>query len=193
MIKVAVTGNIASGKSTVCEIIADLGFPFVSCDHLAHQVLELPKVIQALSQYDVVDSSGQISRSKLGKLVFGNPKIKTQLENITHPLIFAEVDKFSETNKNEDLVFVEVPLLFEVSAEARFDVIILVYTNDDIRLVRLMQRNKLTKDAALARIKAQQSQDDKVSKSTHVIYNNDNPSDLVTQIRVILEKYNKGA
>lgn len=189
MLKVAVTGNIASGKSTVCKIIAALDYPFASCDSFAHRVLKLPMVIQALSHYDVLDHFGKISRKKLGKLAFTNPKVKSELEKITHPLIFAEIDKFFESHQQANLAFVEVPLLFEVDAADQFDIVILVYANDDIRLARLMQRNGLSKPAALARINSQMNQNLKVPKSTHVIYNNDdNPNHLEAAIKTILEK-----
>lgn len=187
MQKIAITGNIAAGKSTVCKIIASMGYPLISCDDIAHDVLELPVLIQAFRRYGVVEND-RINRSKLGKLVFADPAIKADLEDSTHPLIFEELSKFFECCKDKDMAFVEIPLLFETATQDQFDVIILVYTNDDIRTKRLMQRNGCTKDEANARINSQLSQDSKVPKSTFVIYNNDdNPAGIKSQIQNILK------
>ena len=190
MLKAAITGNIAAGKSKVCRYLEKMGYAIVSADHIAHDVINSPSVIEGFADYDVFDSSGTIDRSKMGKLVFANSILRKKLEAIMHPLIRVQINEFFQSHSDEDIVFAEIPLLFETGTEDQYDIVILVYTDDDIRLKRLMLRDNLSESEALARMKSQQSQDDKAKKATHVILNNEDDGDLSSQIFAILINYN---
>lgn len=173
MISIAIVGNIASGKSTVENVLRKKGYKVFDSDIIAHEVLEdlSEKILEAFKDYDI-SKNGRISRQKLGALVFDDKNLKEKLENIVHPEIKDRLKKIFEENKLEKYIFVSIPLLFEVGWRNLFDKILFIYTEDKIRLNRLMQRNNFTKDEALARIKSQLPQEEKVKVSDFIINNN---------------------
>lgn len=173
MISIAIVGNIASGKSTVENVLRKKGYKVFDSDIIAHEVLEdlSEKILKAFKDYDISEN-GKISRQKLGALVFKDKNLKEKLENIVHPEIKDRLKKIFEENKLEKYIFVSIPLLFEVGWRNLFDKILFIYTEDKIRLNRLMQRNNFTKDEALARIKSQLPQEEKVKVSDFIINNN---------------------
>ena len=173
MISIAIVGNIASGKSTVENVLRKKGYKVFDSDIIAHEVLEdlSEKILEAFKDYDISEN-GKISRQKLGALVFDDKNLKEKLENIVHPEIKDRLKKIFEENKLEKYIFVSIPLLFEVGWRNLFDKILFIYTEDKIRLNRLMQRNNFTKDEALARIKSQLPQEEKVKVSDFIINNN---------------------
>lgn len=173
MISIAIVGNIASGKSTVESVLRKKGYKVFDSDIIAHEVLDdlSEKILEAFKDYDVSEN-GKISRQKLGALVFDDKNLKEKLENIVHPEIKDRLKKIFEENKLEKYIFVSIPLLFEVGWRNLFDKILFIYTEDKIRLNRLMQRNNFTKDEALARIKSQLPQEEKVKVSDFIINNN---------------------
>lgn len=173
MISIAIVGNIASGKSTVENVLRKKGYKVFDSDIIAHEVLDdlSEKILEAFKGYDILEN-GKISRQKLAALVFDDKNLKEKLENIVHPEIKDRLKKIFEENKLEKYIFVSIPLLFEVGWRNLFDKILFIYTEDKIRLNRLMQRNNFTKDEALARIKSQLPQEEKVKVSDFIINNN---------------------
>lgn len=173
MISIAIVGNIASGKSTVENVLRKKGYKVFDSDIIAHEVLDdlSEKILEAFKDYDISEN-GRISRQKLGAIVFNDKNLKEKLENIVHPEIKDRLKKIFEENKLEKYIFVSIPLLFEVGWRNLFDKILFIYTEDKIRLNRLMQRNNFTKDEALARIKLQLPQEEKVKVSDFIINNN---------------------
>ena len=188
MLKVAITGNIASGKTAVQKILETNGFAVLDSDIAAHRLLDdNSAVIEAFKNFDILDN-GKISRDKLGKIVFNNENLLQKLNGIIHPQVRAKIEKFFEENKDKNIVFVSIPLLFECGMENMFDKIILVKTPDNIRLERLIKRNGYTKDYALKRIACQISQDEKVSKADFVIDNGGEIEDLTHQVSTLVQK-----
>lgn len=175
MISIAVVGNIASGKSTVEDILRKKGYKVFDTDIIAHEVLKdlSEKIIVAFKDFDI-SQNGVISRKKLGDVVFNNKNLKETLEKIVHPEIKNRINRIFEENKSEKYVFVSIPLLFEVGWRNLFDKILFIYTEDEIRLNRLMQRNNFTKEEALARTKSQLPQEEKAIAADFVIENNHN-------------------
>ena len=187
MIKVAIVGNIASGKSEVEKILSIRGYKVADCDKIAHTLLENNiQVINAFKNYDILES-GKIAREKLGKLVFSHPELKKELENIIHPQVQDAIKKFFENNKTEKITFVAVPLLFEVGLENLFDKIIFVYANDKIRLKRLIERNNYSEEYAKIRLNSQLPQEEKISKSDFVIYNEKSLANLEKEVDDLLK------
>lgn len=171
MLKVALVGNIASGKSTVEKALQTSGYVVLDTDKVCHELLTCDEVSKEFSSFDVFEN-GIISREKLGKLVFANVELKKRLEDILYPMVRLRIAEFFEQYNAESLVFVAIPLLFEAGMVDLFDKIVFVYCDDDIRLKRLTARNNYTEEYAKIRMDAQQSQDEKIKKSDYVIYNN---------------------
>lgn len=141
MIKVALTGNIASGKTTVQSILERYGYKVLDTDKTAHVLLdELEEIKEAFADFDIVEN-GKVSRSRLGQIVFDSPGLKKKLEDIIHPAVKRKILEFFEENKNEDLVFTGIPLLFESGMQNIFDKSLLIYTDDNLREKRLISRN----------------------------------------------------
>ena len=165
MIKVAVVGNIASGKSEFEKYLYKKGFVIFDTDIMAHDILiDKPEVSQAFSDYDVFEY-GRLSREKLGQLVFNDNDLKSKLESIVHPLILENIENVFKTYNDEEYVFISVPLLFEAGWQNLFDKIIFIKTDDDIRLKRLIERNGYDKDYAKKRLDSQMPQDEKIKNA----------------------------
>lgn len=169
MLKIAITGNIASGKSEVEKIIAQ-DFPVFDADKIAHKFL------------------GNVDRRALGEKVFSDPVVRKKLEEYIHPKVKDEILKiFCESQ--DKYVFVSIPLLFETGFDKLFDKIIFVQCDDKLRLERLMKRNNFTKEQALKRMNAQMPQDDKINKSDFVIHNNSTKEELAEQVNELLNNF----
>lgn len=168
MLKIAITGNIAAGKSEVEKIIAQF-FSVYDADKIAHKFL------------------GNIDRRALGEKVFSDPVERKKLEDYIHPKVKDEIIKiFSETK--DKYVFVSIPLLFETGFDKLFDKILFVQCNDELRLERLMKRNNFTKEQALKRMNSQMPQEKKIAKSDYVIHNNSTKEDLQSQVLDFVKK-----
>ena len=189
MIKFALCGNIASGKSTVQKLLENQGYRVLDTDKVAHELLTVnnSELFLEFKKFDVFEN-GEFSREKLGKLVFTNKEIKQKLENILHPQIREKIKEFFEQNQNEKYLFVGIPLLFEANMTDLFDKIIFIYADDDIRLKRLLYRNGYSVEYAKARLNSQMRQEEKTQKSDYVINNNGSIEELNVNIIKLFEQ-----
>ena len=183
MLKIAITGNIAAGKTQVEKILANQ-FKVFDTDKIAHEKLNDLKEFYG---YDVF-TNGIVDRKKLGELVFNNPELKIKLENIIHPLVKEEVLKIFAENKDENIIFISVPLLFETDFYKLFDKILFVAADENIRLERLKKRNNISKEEALLRIRAQMSQEEKIKRADFIIENNSTPEDLEKKVLIFIRE-----
>jgi len=188
MLKIALTGNIAAGKSLVENQFQSFGIDVIDADKIAHEVLG--EKIQLLQKFfgEEIIKQGQISREKLAQIVFSDSKKKQKLEKIIHPEVRKRIAEFCE---GKDIAIASIPLLFEVSWESDFDCVILVISKDNLRLKRLMERNNLTKEQAKTRINAQMSQGDKIKKADFVIDNNGSREETFEQVKQIYDILNR--
>lgn len=191
MLKVGITGNIAAGKSLVEKILREKSFIVLDTDDIAHKLLKdrdvITEIVAAFPGLDIFERS-EISRLKLGRIVFNSSTHRKKLENILHPLIIDEIEMFFERMEKQGakVAFVAVPLLYEAGLENLFDKIVLIYADDNIRLERLVNRNNLTKENAKNRLNIQMSQDEKIHLVNFVIFNNKTLKELQQEIDALI-------
>ena len=169
---IGITGGIASGKSNVCKVIKELGYPVIDCDEITRRNYEINgkiyKVVLERFGNEFLLDDGNINRKKLGKLVFTNSSAKMLLNSITHPIIKQEL--LTEIAKYSDgLVFVEIPLLYEAKFETLCDKIICVFLSQKYQVERLMEREGIDEDYALQKIHSQMDLYMKKSLADYVI------------------------
>ena len=193
MKKIAITGNIASGKSQVEKILLSYGYKVADTDKINHFILAsdlsaINEIKNAFAEDDILDENLNISREKLGKIIFSVGWKKIKLEEILHKRISEKVEEFYKENSKEKFVFVSIPLLFETKQENSFDKIIFVSADYDVRLNRLIQRNGYTEQYAKTRIASQMKEDEKIKKSDYIIYNNSDLISLRKQVDSVLKQ-----
>ena len=189
---IGITGGIASGKSTVTNFLRQKGFQVVDADALVHQ-LQKPggRLYQVLVQHfgqDIVSENGELNRPLLASLIFSNPD-EREWSRITQGEIIREElatlrNQFAQT---EEIFFMDIPLLFEQDYSAWFDETWLVYVDRDVQVERLMKRDQLSKDEAESRLAAQWPLEKKKDLASHVLENNGNQDQLLTQVVSLLE------
>ena len=187
MLKVAIVGNIASGKSTVENFLAEKNFCVFDTDKISHEILKKnsEKIIETFKNFEILEN-GKISRKKLGNLVFFDENLRKKLENIIYPKLRENLLQIFSENEDKKFVFISIPLLFEVGWFDLFDKILFVKTDDKIRLERLMNRNDLSQKEAQARIDAQMPQEEKEKKSDFIICNNADIQFLQNQLEAFI-------
>ena len=195
MYRIGLTGSIATGKSTVTNMLKELGAFVIDCDKTAREVVAsgtrgLAKIEAAFGK-DAVAADGSMDRVYIGDLVFRNPEMKKRLENILFPLIFEALDEELLRLEREGatpVVFLDMPLLYEVKYDSYVDEVWLVYVPFEVQLSRLMKRNGYTKEEALLRIHSQISVDKKKSLAQQVIDNSGTLEDTKKQVRSLWER-----
>ena len=191
---IGITGSIACGKSTVSDYLKEKGYTIIDADKLGHVALTGEDVKRRLSETFGANIlvNNEISREVLGKLVFGNDNNLKKLNNIIHPKIKELILKLQDDHKDEDLVFLDIALLYEANFVDLVEKVAVVYIDKDVQLERLMTRNSLSKEEALKRIESQMSPQEKASLGDFVINNSYRKEDTFQQIDEILEKLKRG-
>ncbi len=176
MLRVGLTGSIATGKSFVSGVLKGLGGHVVDSDELARKVVEpggegLRRVVEAFGA-GVLRGDGTLDRAALGSLVFGDEGKRALLNSLLHPLIMAEQDAVLNSWEQEDprgVGIVDAALLVESGGYRRFDKLVVVHCRPEVQLERLMRRNGLTREEALARIGAQLPQGEKLKHADFAV------------------------
>ncbi|HCY0805130.1 TPA: dephospho-CoA kinase [Staphylococcus aureus] len=190
---IGLTGGIASGKSTVSELLSVFGFKVVDADKAAREAVK--KGSKGLAQVrevfgdEAIDENGEMNRRYMGDLVFNHPEKRLELNAIIHPI----VRDIMEEEKQEYLkqgynVITDIPLLFENELENTVDEVWVVYTSESIQMDRLMQRNNLSLEDAKARVYSQISIDKKSRMADHVIDNLGDKLELKQNLERLLEE-----
>ena len=172
---IALTGSIATGKSTVASLLLLNGMRVIDADTISHEILDASTLWVEETFGKEFIKLGKVNRAKLGELVFSDDKAKRTLEGYLHPKIKAEIEKRSE--KQDRLKFpylIDIPLFFENSNYDIQDSVV-VYTPSDTQLQRFMKRNGYSKEESAKRIATQLPIEEKRSRATWVI---DNSKDL---------------
>ena len=170
------TGGIASGKSTVSELLTAFGFKVVDADTAAREAVAkgtpgIEKVREVFGD-EAIDENGEMDRKYMGDLVFNYPGERIKLNEIVHPIVREIMEeKKQQFLKEGHNVIMDIPLLYENELQDTVDEVWLVYTSESIQIDRLMERNDLTQEEAKARVYSQISIDKKSRMADHVIDN----------------------
>jgi dephospho-CoA kinase len=187
-IRIAITGGIGSGKSLALRYISEMGYPIFSCDEIYKDVIQSSIYIEAVAKaFPSVVVNGRIERQALAQLIFDEPGKRQTLNQIAHPLIMQQL--FEQMNNcSGELVFAEVPLLYEGNFENEFDKIIYVYRNKQSRIINVMERDGLSHEQVEKRISSQFDPDSvegeqKLKNSNaYILDNNTTPHELYKKI-----------
>lgn len=194
MLWVGLTGGMGTGKSTVANILRELGYPVIDADALAHKSLEKSsecyEQVVKLFGTQILDNEKNIDRKELGKIVFSNKRDLTKLENIIHPFVqkkAAEARREYEAHGMK-IAFYDVPLLFEKELQNNFDKVVLVYAPQDMQKERISARDKLELSEIDKRIAAQIPIEEKRELADFVINNIASIADLKKEIHNVLKQ-----
>ena len=195
MLKVGLTGGIASGKSTVSRIFASFGAKVLDADEVAREVL-LPgqpawtKLRRAFGQ-EFFHPDGTVKRKQLRKLVFADPEKRSQLNAIVHPEVMKEINRRSEilsSSVQTGVLLVDVPLLLEVGVANRFDKVVVVYVSKSVQINRLQQRDGISEEEAKQALKAQMALSKKVEQADYVIDNSGTLEETQAQVQRVWQE-----
>lgn len=175
MVRVGLTGGVGSGKSSVAEILRELGATIIDGDVLAREVVEkgtpgLDQVVAAFGP-DVLTADGDLDRPGLGAIVFNDPERRKVLESIVHPLVFERYAELEAATGPDDLVVHDIPLLAESGRAEGFDAVLVVDVPDEVRIERVVRDRGWTREDAESRIASQATRQQRLAIATHVIDN----------------------
>lgn len=185
---IGLTGGIASGKSTVVEMIKEAGYKVIDADQLVHDLqAKGGRLYQALLDWlgvAILLSDGELNRPKLGQLIFSSEEMRHQSAEIQGKIIREELaSKRDCLAKEEDVFFMDIPLLIENDYQDWFDRIWLVAVSPEVQRQRLMKRNHLSAEEADMRIASQMPLSEKMSYASLVIDNNGSIDDLKEKVK----------
>ena len=174
MLRVALTGGIATGKSYVAQRFRQGGIPVVDADVLARQVVEpgSPGLRAIVDRFgpDVVDRNGALNRPRLASIVFSDSVARRDLEAIVHPAVRAGIDRFlADVPPATPFAVADIPLLFETGRAGEFDVVVVAACPPAMQIERVMARDRSSRAEAEQRLAAQWPIDDKVERADYVI------------------------
>ena len=190
MLIVALTGGIGSGKSTVGQMFAQSGAIVIDSDQLARDVLERGSIgfDEVVAKFgDEILKNGEIDRQLLASIVFKDPKKRSELEQVTHPLIRKAFAEVVARSANNSIIINQIPLLVESNHDYKFDHVITISANESIRTQRLLKRG-LTTDQIRQRMQAQATDQMRESISDSVIVNESDEQNLLDQVEIIWEQ-----
>ena len=195
---VGLTGGIASGKSTVSDMLEELGAVLIDFDLIARQVVEpgtrgLEAIVNCFGK-QILAEDGTLDRKKLSKIVFQNFKKRKKLESFTHPLIYEEFFKQMDAIAKKDpdaVIQVSIPLLIEQSMQKAFDNLIIVYVSQKTQVERLVQRDGISIKEANNILKSQLPIDEKVGFANFIINNENTIEETRKQVNEVWRELKK--
>ncbi len=179
MVRIGLTGGIASGKTLVSDQLGAAGALIIDSDLLARRVVEpgstgLREVVERFGD-QVLHPDGSLDRAHLGEMVFADAGARADLNAIVHPRVRAEAYRIEQAAPRDAVVVHVIPLLVETGQQDKFDSVVVVDVPEDLQLRRLMERNGLTRDQAEARVAAQAPRSERLAAADWVIDNSGTP------------------
>ena len=189
---IGITGGIGTGKSFVASYIKEKGYLVISSDEIAGELMKkgnpnYDNIVEAFGK-SILLPSGDINRKELGKRIFSSKENRALLNKITHPRIIEELNKRSAEH---ELVFLEIPLLFEANLETMVDEIWVIACCEAVQVARLMKRDGISKEEALIKIKSQYSLEEKKKKARVIINTDENREKIYKEINQLLNRLEK--
>jgi dephospho-CoA kinase len=192
MLKVGLTGGIGSGKSTVSNLFAQLGVPIVDADVIARQLVEpgQASLRQLCSAFggEILNQDGSLNRPKLRQLAFSNQIHKQQLDDIMHPLIFKQIElQVSQLSSAYGILV--IPLLLESAKKYAVDRVLVVDCPERFQLQRVLERDKVSQEQALAIIATQTDRQHRLAAADDIIHNDGSVARLAEQVKNLHNSY----
>ncbi len=192
ILRIALTGGIASGKSTVAELFAARGVPIIDTDRIARDVVEpgQPPLERLVARFGkgILTPDGHLDRPKLREIVFSDPKARADLEALTHPAIGSAVEALSAAAGGPYQILV-IPLLVEKGLTGRVDRVLVVDCPEEVQLERLQKRDGSSPEQARSMLNAQASRAERLKAAHEVIHNESDLAALAGQIATLHQRY----
>lgn len=192
MLKIGLTGGIASGKTTVCNLFADSGIHIIDADVIARQLVEpnqpcLTEIEQQFgSQY--LSANGELDRAQLRKIIFNDPEAKSKLENILHPNIRKQMLIQANAVESPYVIFC-VPLLIESNMHTLVDRVLVIHASEQTQLERLCKRDQIELELAQNMLRAQLTNEQRLSHADDIIENETDAKQLAEKVKQLHNQY----
>uniref|UniRef100_A0A7V4N561 Dephospho-CoA kinase n=1 Tax=Thermodesulfobacterium geofontis TaxID=1295609 RepID=A0A7V4N561_9BACT len=193
MKKIAITGSLGTGKSTILKILQNLGFATFSCDEAVRNLYEDPGIKKGVIEIfgeEILEPDGKLNKKKILEKILENQELKKKLEALFHPLVKEKCIEFIKTNEKEKIVFLEVPLLFEVGWESFFDEIWVASCSEEVQKERILKKG-LDEKVGEEILKLQLPLFEKEKRAHRIIFSEKNIEDLEKELKEILKEYLK--
>lgn len=188
---IALTGGIATGKSTVASLMKLHGIAVIDADEIAHELLDIHHLEIARMFGDKYVRNGKVLRTELGKIIFTDEAKKKELEAFIHPLIREEIERRAAVYDSREFPYlIDIPLFFENGAYDIKDSVV-IYTPPEVQLERYMKRNGLSEDEAKIRINSQMGIDEKKARATWIIDNSYKLKHLQAECEAFVDRIKK--
>ena len=189
---IALTGGIGSGKTSIASIFKSLGVPIIDSDTISKEIILPGKpcfkdIVNEFGE-EILTNKGTIDRYKLRDIIFNNDKARIKLENITHPIIFKNID-IQTSLINYPYCLVIIPLLIETKSVKYFDKVLLVDTLENIQFERVTKRDNISPTLLRKIIKTQATRSERLKYADDIIENNNEIGNLNEHINILHKKY----
>ena len=188
--RVGLTGGVASGKSSVAALMAELGAVVIDADRLAREVVSrgTPGLAAVVAEFgeQLLDEQGELDRPALGAVVFADSAARRRLEAIVHPLVRARAAELEASARPDALVVHDIPLLVETGQAGSFDAVVVVDVPVETQLARMTQLRGMSLEDAQARVAAQATREERLAAATYVVDNGGTWDDLRRQVAEVV-------
>lgn len=184
MLKVAVTGNIGSGKTLISRVFETLKAPVFYADREAKKLYDDPSVLKKLAElfgYDILNNKRDLNKNKLAEVIFSNKENLEKINAFIHPKVYYKFNTWLKHQKNQPYCIQEAAIIFETGSYKLFDKTILVYAPENLLIERVMKRDSITRKQVLQRLENQMPQKQKAELADYII-TNDNSCLLLPQL-----------
>ncbi len=179
---IGITGGIASGKSLISNYLESIGYTVIDCDKISHQAYQ-----DKLIQEKLISIFHTCNRQEIANKVYNERNLFPSLEAIIHPYVRLNVTKLIKQHENEKIVFVDAPVLIEAGFQDLVDKILLIHTEDSIRIQRLIERDGISLEYAKKKMQSQMPYEEKRKYADYIIENNNSQEETIIELNHLLK------